>query len=103
MGNSSTHEEFYKHFEYLVEDLFRILKQGRNIAVHCMDIPTKKSKDGYIGLKDFSGDLIKIFESKGFIYHCRITIWKDPVVAMQRTKALGLLHKQVKKTQLKAG
>jgi len=102
MGNSSTHEEFYKHFEYLVEDLFRILKQGRNIAVHCMDIPTKKSKDGYIGLKDFSGDLIKIFESKGFIYHCRITIWKDPVVAMQRTKALGLLHKQVKKDSTKS-
>lgn len=97
MGNSKDYKEFLIHFEFLVKDLFRIIKQGRNVAVHCMDIPIQKGKEGFIGLRDFSGMILKIFESVGFIYHSRVTIWKDPVVEMQRTKALGLLHKQVKK------
>jgi DNA modification methylase len=62
-----------------------------------MDLPTQKQRDGFIGLSDFPGELIKMFQDAGFIYHSRVTIWKDPVVAMQRTKALGLLHKQIKK------
>jgi hypothetical protein len=97
MGNSSNYEEFFTHFSYLTPELFRIMKPGRIVAVHCMDLPIQKGKEGYIGLRDFSGMLIKNFSDHGFIYHSRITIWKDPVVEMQRTKALGLLHKQVKK------
>lgn len=97
MGNSKDYNEFMQQFSYLAKELFRVMQQGRNIAVHCMDLPIQKGKEGYIGLRDFSGMLISLFESVGFVYHSRVTIWKDPVVEMQRTKALGLLHKQVKK------
>lgn len=97
MGNSKDYEEFMVQFGFLVEELYRVMKQGRNVAVHCMDLPIQKGKEGFIGLRDFSGMLLKLFEDKGFIYHSRVTIWKDPVIEMQRTKALGLLHKQIKK------
>ena len=97
MGNSSDYMEFLEQFRYLVKELYRVMQQGRNVAVHCMDLPIQKGKHGFIGLRDFSGLLLRAFEDHGFIYHSRITIWKDPVVEMQRTKALGLLHKQVKK------
>jgi len=97
MGNSKDYNEFLTQFNYLVKELYRVLIQGRNVCVHCMDLPIQKGKEGYIGLRDFSGMILKAFEEVGFIYASRITIWKDPVVEMQRTKALGLLHKQVKK------
>lgn len=97
MGNSQNYDEFKTHFSFLAPELFRVLKSGRNMAVHCMDLPIQKGKEGYIGLRDFSGLLIDIFQSVGFIYHSRVTIWKNPVTEMQRTKALGLLHKQIKK------
>lgn len=97
MGNSSDYKQFVEHFGFLVKELYRVMMQGRNVCVHCMDIPIQKGKEGYIGLRDFSGIILRIFEDAGFIYHSRITIWKDPVVEMQRTKALGLLHKQIKK------
>lgn len=97
MGNSKNYDEFEVHFKFLIPELKRILKPGRICAIHCMDLPIQKGKEGYIGLRDFSGMLIKWFQDLGFIYHSRVTIWKDPVVEMQRTKALGLLHKQVKK------
>lgn len=97
MGNSKDYNEFKQHFGYLVPELFRILKQGRNVAVHCMDLPIQKGKEGVIGLRDFSGLILDLFADAGFIYHSRVTIWKNPVTEMQRTKALGLLHKQVKK------
>lgn len=97
MGNCTDQEQFIEQFGYLVKELHRVLKQGRNIAVHCMDLPTQKGRHGHIGLRDFTGMILRLFESVGFIYASRITIWKDPVTAMQRTKALGLLHKQIKK------
>jgi len=97
MGNSKDYKEFLTQFDYLIKELYRVLKSGRNVAVHCMDLPIQKGKEGYIGLRDFSGMIIDAFQKIGFVYHSRITIWKDPVVEMQRTKALGLLHKQVKK------
>jgi hypothetical protein len=97
MGNSKDYKEFLMQFSFLVNELYRVMKSGRNVAVHCMDLPIQKGKEGFIGLRDFSGMILKVFEECGFIYHSRITIWKDPVVEMQRTKALGLLHKQVKK------
>ena len=97
MGNSKDYNEFLIQFRFLIKQLYRVVKQGRNVAVHCMDLPIQKGKEGYIGLRDFSGMILKSFEDEGFIYNSRITIWKDPVVEMQRTKALGLLHKQIKK------
>jgi len=97
LGNSKSDEQFFEHFHFITTELYRILKPGRIMAVHCMNLPTSKERDGYIGIKDFRGDLIREFQSVGFIYHAEVTIWKNPVTAMQRTKALGLLHKQIKK------
>lgn len=97
MGNSKNDEEFYEHFRYLVKELYRITMPGRLLSFHCMNIPLMKQKDGVIGLKDFRGDLIKLFTDEGFIFHSEVCIWKNPVTEMQRTKALGLLHKQIKK------
>lgn len=97
MGNSKDYKEFMIAFGFLVNELARVVKNGRNVAVHCMDLPIQKGKEGFIGLRDFSGLILQAFNNAGFIYHSRVTIWKDPVIEMQRTKALGLLHKQVKK------
>ena len=97
MGNSKDYNEFLTQFSYLIKELYRVMMQGRNVAVHCMDLPVQKGKHGFIGLRDFSGLLLRAFEDAGFVYASRVTIWKDPVIEMQRTKALGLLHKQVKK------
>lgn len=97
MGNSRTHSEFYEHFEFLIGELFRVIMPGRLLSFHCMNLPSSKERDGVIGILDFRGDLIRLFKKAGFIYHSEVVIWKDPVTAMQRTKALGLLHKQLKK------
>lgn len=97
MGNSKDYQEFFTAFRFLVKELYRVMWSGRNVAVHCMDLPIQKGKEGYIGLRDFSGMILEAFQEVGFIYHSRVTIWKNPVTEMQRTKALGLLHKQVKK------
>ncbi len=97
MGNSRTHDEFWEHYRFLVKEQFRALMPGRLISIHCMNLPTSKVRDGYIGIRDFRGEIIRAFQDAGFIYHSEVCIWKDPVTAMQRTKALGLLHKQIKK------
>lgn len=97
MGNSKNDAEFYEHFRYLVKELYRVTMPGRLLSFHCMDIPLMKQKDGVIGLKDFRGELIRLFVDEGFIFHSEVCIWKNPVTEMQRTKALGLLHKQIKK------
>lgn len=97
LGNSKDDEQFFEHFHFITKELYRILKPGRIMAVHCMNLPTSKERDGFIGIKDFRGGLIREFQNVGFIYHAEVCIWKNPVVAMQRTKALGLLHKQIKK------
>lgn len=97
MGNCGSHDEFMDHYAYFTQALYRVLKPGRVACVHCSDLPARKSKDGFIGLHDFGGDLIRAHQAAGWVYHARCTIWKDPVVEMQRTKALGLLYKQLKK------
>ena len=97
LGNCRTPAEFYEQFRFIGQELFRVLKPGRIMSFHCMNLPTSKERDGYIGIRDFRGELIKFFQELGFIYHSEVCIWKDPVTAMQRTKALGLLHKQLKK------
>lgn len=96
MGNVRDDAEFFAHFDYLIAELRRVMKPGRNVSFHCMDLPSSKERDGVIGLKDFPGDLLRAFQRHGFIFHSKTTIWKDPVTAMQRTKALGLLHKSVR-------
>jgi DNA modification methylase len=96
MGNCRSHEEFFDHFDFLVQRLLQVMKPCRNVSFHCMLMPTSKERDGYIGLRDFRGDLIRAFQRRGFIYASEVCIWKDPVTAMQRTKALGLLHKTVR-------
>jgi DNA modification methylase len=97
MGNSRNDAEFFEHYGYLSKELMRVLKPGRNMSIHVMNLPTSKSREGYIGIRDFRGDCIRLHQRDGFIYHSEVTVWKDPVVAMQRTKALGLLWKQIQK------
>ena len=102
MGNSANYEEFFIHFGFLVKNLHRITKPGRIVAFHCMNIPAMKERDGYIGIKDFRGDLIRAFQREGFIYHSEHCIWKDPLIEATRTKAIGLMHKQLVKDSIKS-
>ena len=97
LGNCENDEQFLEHFRYIVAEMMRITAPGRLVSFHCMNLPTTKARDGYIGIRDFRGQLIRLFQECGWIYHSEVVIWKDPVVAMQRTKALGLLHKQLVK------
>lgn len=96
MGNVRNDAEFFEHLDFLIVELMRVMKPGRNVSFHCMDMPASKERDGFIGLKDFPGDLIRAFQKRGFIFASKATIWKDPVTAMTRTKALGLLHKSIR-------
>ncbi len=95
LGNCSSDAEFYEHFGYVIDNLFRVVKPGRIVAVDCMNVPAMKERDGYIGLKDFRGDLIREFLARGFIFHSEHCMWKDPLIEATRTKALGLMHKQL--------
>lgn len=97
MGNSKDYNEYFQHFNFLVPDLHRVIKSGRLISIHCIDLPLMKEKDGFIGLRDFPGDIIKTMVDNDFIYHSRHTIWKDPLIEVTRTKARGLLHKSIMK------
>lgn len=97
MGNVADDAEFFAHYAYLIKETARVMKPGRLVAIHCMLMPTSKTRDGHIGLRDFRGDIIRAYEAEGFIYHSEVCIWKDPVTAVQRTKALGLLHKTIRK------
>lgn len=97
VSNNSDDRVFWEHYRYVIEGVYRALKPGRLISIHCMDLPTSITRDGFIGLRDFPGENIRLCQEVGFIYHSRVYIRKDPVSAMQRTKAIGLLHKQVVK------
>ncbi|BCJ86475.1 DNA-methyltransferase [Effusibacillus dendaii] len=97
MGNCKNDDEFMIHFQFLVKELYRVTMPGRLVSFHCMNLPTSKQHHGFIGIRDFRGDLIRAFEKEGWIFHSEVCIWKDPVTAMQRTKALGLLHKTIRK------
>lgn len=97
MGNCQSYEQFFTHYRFLTKELARVLKPGRLLSFHCMLLPTSKTHDGVIGLRDFRGDLLRVHQDDGLIFHSEVTIWKDPVTAMQRTKAIGLLYKQLKK------
>jgi DNA modification methylase len=101
MGNCKTYDEFFTHFDYVIAGIKKIMMPGRIVAVHCIDIPAMKERDGYIGLKDFPGDLVKAFQKQGFVYHSKHVIWKDPLIEAVRTKAIGLAHKQLCKDSSK--
>lgn len=100
MGNCKDYSEFFKQFGFLVQSLYRITRPGRIVAFHCMNIPVMKERDGYIGLRDFRGDLIRCFQDSGFIFHSEHCIWKDPLIEATRTKAIGLMHKQLCKDSI---
>jgi hypothetical protein len=95
MGNSADDAEFREHYGYMLREMTRVTMPGRLSAVHCSDLPYTKWRDGLIGIKDFPGDIIRMHEAAGWVLHSRVTIWRDPVVEMTRTKALGLLYKQL--------
>lgn len=97
MSNCADSAEFWDHYRFLIQEHMRTMMPGRLVSVHCINLPTTKSHDGFIGIRDFRGEIIRAFEKAGFIHHSEVVIWKDPVVSMQRTKAIGLLHKQLKK------
>ena len=102
LGNCESYEDFIHHFKFVIKGLLSAIKPGRICAVHCMDIPAMKERDGFIGIKDFSGDIIRMFQDEGFIYHSRHLIWKDPLIEAVRTKAIGLMHKQLCKDSTKS-
>lgn len=97
LGNSRNYGEFAEHYQYLGQEWYRVMMPGRLVSIHCMNLPAMKERDGFIGVKDFRGDVIRWMQACGFIFHSEVCIWKNPVVEMQRTKALGLLHKQIRK------
>ncbi|NNM75035.1 DNA-methyltransferase [Enterovirga aerilata] len=97
LSNCRDSETFWEHFRFLIAELHRATMPGRLVSIHCMQLPTSKLRDGFIGLRDFRGEIIRAFQAAGFIYHSEVCIRKDPVSAMQRTKAIGLLHKQIVK------
>ncbi|HNG55728.1 MAG TPA: DNA methyltransferase [Mycobacterium sp.] len=105
LGNSINDDQFYEHFAHVVAGLHRVTKPGRIVCVDVMNIPAMKERDGYIGLKDFRGDVIRAFQKAGFIFHSEHCAWKDPLIEATRTKALGLMHKQLCKdsTRSRAG
>lgn len=96
-GNSRSYNEFAEQYKFLLKEWYRVIMPGRLVSIHCMNLPAMKERDGFIGLKDFRGDVIRWMVSGGFIFHSEVCIWKNPATEMQRTKALGLLHKQLKK------
>lgn len=95
LGNCKTEQEFFEHFGFIIGELHRVTKPGRLVSVHCMDLPATITNHGYVGIRDFTGDIIRAFQAAGWIYHARHCIWKDPLIAATRTKAIGLLHKQL--------
>jgi hypothetical protein len=103
MGNCRNKSTFIDHFRFLVKDLYRVLMPGRLIAVHCMNLPATIQHDGFMGMHDFRGDLIRLFQAEKFIFHSEVCIWKDPLIQAVRTKVLSLAHKQVVKDSSRCG
>lgn len=97
VSNNNDDATFWRHFGFVIDGLARVVMPGRLVSIHCMQLPTSKLRDGFIGLRDFRGQIISAFQAAGFIYHSEVCIRKDPVSAMQRTKSIGLLHKQIVK------
>jgi hypothetical protein len=97
MSNVRTDGEFFDGLAFLVKELARVMMPGRIVAFHCMNLPSTKERDGFIGIRDFRGDLIRLYQKFGFIFHSEVAIWKNPLIAATRTHALGLSHSQIVK------
>lgn len=95
MSNCTDKATFWTHYKFLIDEVFRATKPGRIVCVHCMQLPTSKTRDGFIGIRDFRGEIVRAHMDAGFYFHSEVMIRKDPVAAMQRSKSIGLLHKQV--------
>lgn len=95
MSNNKSDGVFWAHYKFLIDEIYRATMPGRLVSIHCMNLPTSKTRDGFIGLRDFRGDIIKLHQEAGFYFHSEVVIRKDPVSAMQRSKSIGLLHKQI--------
>lgn len=95
--------DFWKHYGFIIDQLLRITKPGRLASVHCMQLPTSITRNGFIGMRDFRGEIVREFQNRGWIFHSEVCIWKDPVVAQQRTKSIRLLHKQMEKDSTISG
>lgn len=101
--SNSEGEQFWEHYGYIIRELLRVTKPGRLHSVHCMQLPTSKMRDGFIGMRDFRGEVIRAYQKAGWWLHSEVCIWKDPVVAQQRTKNIRLLHKQIVKDSTISG
>lgn len=101
--SNSDGAEFWEHYQFIISELLRVTKSGRLHSVHCMNLPRSKNRDGFIGINDFRGDVVRAYEAAGWYFHSEVCIWKDPVVAQQRTKSLRLLHKQIVKDSAMSG
>jgi len=97
MGNCRDEVDFMEHFGFLMVEMFRTTKPGRLVTIHCSDVPAMKERDGYMGLKDFPGEVVRMMQKNGFVYYSKVMVWKDPLIEVTRTKALGLMHKQIVK------
>lgn len=97
MSNCRDKDTFWTHYKFLVGEVLRVSKPGRLCAVHCMQLPTSKTRDGFIGIRDFRGEIVRAHQDAGWYFHSEVMIRKDPVAAMQRSKSIGLLHKQIVK------
>ncbi|KQZ49733.1 DNA methylase [Rhizobium sp. Root149] len=95
--------QFWEHYAFLISELFRVTRPGRIHSVHCMQLPTSKTRHGFIGMRDFRGEIVRAYEDAGWIFHSEVCIWKDPVIAQQRTKSIRLLHKQITKDSTISG
>ncbi|TGQ19303.1 DNA methyltransferase [Mesorhizobium sp. M00.F.Ca.ET.217.01.1.1] len=94
---------FWEHYAFLISELLRVTKPGRLHSVHVMQLPTSKIRHGHIGMRDFRGEVVRAYEDAGWIFHSEVCIWKDPVIAQQRTKSIRLLHKQIEKDSAISG
>lgn len=103
ISNNNDKESFFEHYAFLIQELLRVTKPGRLHSVHCMQLPTSKTRNGFIGMRDFRGEIVRAYEDAGWYFHSEVCIWKDPVVAQQRTKSVRLLHKQVVKDSALSG
>jgi len=101
--SNSEGDDFWRHYGFLIAELLRVTMPGRLHSVHVMQLPTSKMRDGFIGMRDFRGEVIRAYQDAGWIFHSEVCIWKDPVVAQQRTKSLRLLHKQIEKDSAMSG
>ena len=93
LSNCKDYKEFFKHYEFIVKEIFRLTLPGRITCVHCMDVPSGNS--GIDTLVDFPGDIIRLHKKIGFKYIARYNVWKEPLRVRNRTMAKNLAHKTI--------